>query len=112
MTTSPGDRRRARRSTPRRSTGRPSSGQPSSGQPSSGQPSTRGSDPDRAEEEPVGSVADTEADMEQLRAEPEPAWADEIRAGRRARAAKLRSVFASFDEPADEGSSDGGGGGT
>jgi hypothetical protein len=34
--------------------------------------------------------------------EPEPDWAEQIRARRRARAAQLREVFASFDED-DEG---------
>ena len=39
--------------------------------------------------------------MDALRAEPEPAWADEIRRGRRERAARLRSVFAAFDDDDD-----------
>jgi hypothetical protein len=36
--------------------------------------------------------------VEELRAEPEPGWADAIRRGRRDRAERLRSVFASFDD--------------
>ena len=36
--------------------------------------------------------------------EPEPAWADAIRRGRRTRAERLREVFARFDDdPAEEG---------
>jgi hypothetical protein len=42
--------------------------------------------------------------VDALRAEPEPAWADEIRRGRRERAARLRSVFAAFDDDDDEAS--------
>jgi hypothetical protein len=42
--------------------------------------------------------------VDALRAEPEPAWADEIRRGRRERAARLRSVFAAFDDGGDEAS--------
>lgn len=37
------------------------------------------------------------ADVSSLRGEPEPEWADAIRRGRRARADRLRSVFATFD---------------
>jgi hypothetical protein len=40
--------------------------------------------------------------VDALRAEPEPAWADEIRRGRRERAARLRSVFAAFDDDDDD----------
>ena len=36
--------------------------------------------------------------VEELRAEPEPEWADAIRRGRRDLAARLRPVFASFDD--------------
>jgi hypothetical protein len=50
--------------------------------------------------------------VDALRAEPEPAWADEIRRGRRERAARLRSVFAAFDDDDDDDDEedDGGGG--
>jgi hypothetical protein len=46
--------------------------------------------------------------VRELRAEPEPDWADAIRRGRRTRAERLRTVFATFDdeqatgEPLDE----------
>lgn len=40
-----------------------------------------------------------EAGVSSLRGEPEPEWADAIRRGRRARADRLRSVFATFDGP-------------
>ncbi len=51
----------------------------------------------------VGSPADpgTTRDgdgVRELRAEPEPDWADAIRRGRRTRAERLRTVFASFDD--------------
>ena len=49
--------------------------------------------------------------VDALRAEPEPGWADEIRRGRRDRAARLRSMFASFDDD-DERGDDGSGGAT
>jgi hypothetical protein len=49
--------------------------------------------------------------VDALRAEPEPAWADEIRRGRRERAARLRSVFAAFDDDDDDEEDDGGDGG-
>jgi len=35
--------------------------------------------------------------------EPEPAWADAIRRGRRTRAERLREVFAGFDDDPVEG---------
>jgi hypothetical protein len=51
----------------------------------------------------VGATADagTAVDaggVRELRAEPEPDWADAIRRGRRNRAERLRTVFASFDD--------------
>jgi hypothetical protein len=54
------------------------------------------------------SVADagTPADaggVRELRGEPEPEWADAIRRGRRTRAERLRTVFASFDDEAATG---------
>ena len=39
-----------------------------------------------------------DADLETIRTEPEPEWADAIRRGRRTRTERLRSVFATFDE--------------
>jgi hypothetical protein len=55
----------------------------------------------------AGTTADG-GGVRELRAEPEPDWADAIRRGRRNRAERLRTVFASFDDeaatadPADE----------
>ena len=37
-------------------------------------------------------------DRAQADAEPEPEWADAIRAGRRARGERLKDVFATFDD--------------
>ncbi|HSL10610.1 MAG TPA: hypothetical protein VLA82_04785 [Actinomycetota bacterium] len=45
----------------------------------------------------------TDESVEALRAEPEPGWADAIRRGRRDRAERLRSVFASFDDETGPG---------
>jgi hypothetical protein len=46
----------------------------------------------------VGDAAGENESVRALRAEPEPAWADAIRRGRRSRAERLRTVFATFDD--------------
>jgi hypothetical protein len=62
-----------------------------------------GSPADAATTGEVGARTDAGATgdgggVRELRAEPEPDWADAIRRGRRTRAERLRTVFASFDD--------------
>ena len=74
----------------------------------SGRGRTEGPSPDGREEietapagHTAGDAGDTAGESEgvrALRAEPEPAWADAIRRGRRTRAERLRTVFATFDD--------------
>lgn len=49
-------------------------------------------DPSRDRERPVDATTAPSAD------EPEPDWAEEIRARRRARGDRLREIFATFDD--------------
>lgn len=51
---------------------------------------------DPREERPAGADVPWSAD-----AGPEPAWADAIREGRKARGERLRKVFAAFDDDDD-----------
>jgi hypothetical protein len=52
-------------------------------------PDEREIDPQRSPEDPT---------MPRAGEEPEPDWAEEIRARRRARGERLREIFATFDE--------------
>jgi hypothetical protein len=61
----------------------------------------RGREP-RARAEPERD-AEGASGVEDLRGEPEPEWAQAIRRGRDERAARLRTVFASFDEASSAG---------
>ena len=54
-------------------------------------------DPAASSSPPDATATPNDEAVEALRAEPEPGWADAIRRGRRDRAERLRSVFASFD---------------
>ena len=51
-----------------------------------------------ADTRPGGDISGDTEGVRALRAEPEPAWADAIRRGRRSRAERLRTVFATFDD--------------
>lgn len=53
-----------------------------------------------ADDRPTGSAVPSGGD------EPEPDWAEEIRARRRARGDRLREIFATFDEDPGQAGSD------
>ncbi len=54
-------------------------------------------------DEPRASPRPTEGTVSPDRDEPEPDWAEEIRARRRARSDRLREIFATFDDDPERG---------